>query len=70
MTKTIAELAVEEFELRERLRYLGACNTSGLDYEERKKQATEYAEARAAAFSAWKALEDAIQSGASKQEAR
>jgi hypothetical protein len=69
MTKTIAELAVEEFELAERVRYMGASNVP-TDYEKRKESAIAYAEARAAAARARQALEDAIQAGGSKATTR
>lgn len=62
MTKTIAELAAEEFELSERVRSMGMSNTAGLDYEERKKNAIAYAEARAAAAQARRELDAAIMS--------
>ncbi len=60
-TSTIAKLAEAEFEARERLRMLDKMNVP-TDYAERKKAAVEYAEARAAAVAARRALDDAIQS--------
>jgi hypothetical protein len=70
MTKTIAELAVEEFEAAERYRCMGMNNIAGLSYEERKESAIKYAEARAEAVRARAELEAAILSTASKQDAR
>jgi hypothetical protein len=43
----IAELAEKEFNCRMRLEGMRMMNTAGLDYEDRKKQAIEYAIAEA-----------------------
>ena len=42
----IEELAAQEFEARMHLEALGMMNTTGLSYDDRKKQAIEYAQAR------------------------
>lgn len=58
--KTIAELAAESFDAQERVRGMAIQNVAGMDYEERKKAAIEYAEAQARAASAKAALDVAI----------
>lgn len=59
ITKSIAQLAEEHFLSSERLRVMGQMNMPQ-DYEARKKQAIEYAEAQAAEAAAKRALDDAI----------
>ncbi len=63
MTKTIAELAEENFHAGERFQMLGMQNIAGMDYDQRKASAIAYAEAALAAAEAKRALDRAIETG-------
>lgn len=58
--KTISELAGEEFDCRKRFEAMGMMNSNFGTYEDRKKLAIDYAEARARWMAARSMLEAAM----------